>query len=393
VAISVPCLVLSTVLLSETFFLALLLLMLPALEQLVADDSQSDRLPIIARRGAFLCGLLIGGVTLVRSYGVALLPAILLPLAVQRRWRDSALVAASALLSIVPWQVWAARHGGVVPAPLLGTYDSYSGWWIRGARSMGTAIFPRTLGMTVPEATNMLVVLFSPVHGTVARWVTLLALGALTIAGVVANWRRVPVTLLFLVGYLAIVILWPGPPARFIWGVWPIVLAVLLLGARSGFAAGASWRTPARLVLGAAFCWIGAGYVAYEARAIRGRWWASIPRAAESRIGFSVGWTQANTAPDAIVATDDEAAVYLYSGRQTLPVWSFTVQRNFGDERAEVMAAEGLAPLLDAYPVRAVIVTSRTSDAIANQLASGPDPRLVLSGEYASGRAYLVRRR
>ena len=389
-AISVPCLVLGTVLLSETYFLGVLLLALPVLERFA--DRASDGTETPAWR-ALVCGLLIGGIALVRSHGIVALPALLLPLAAQRRWRDAALVTAGALLCVVPWQLWTARHGAVLPAPLLGVYDSYAGWWLRGARTMGVSIVSRTLAMTIPETTGMFATLFSPLGGVVARLVTWAALVVLAVLGMVRGWRRFPVTLLFLAGYLAIVIAWPGPPTRFVWGVWPLILVTLALGVRYAVALGDSWRSPRRIALVACACWVTFGYGAYELRGLRGQWWSSIPRAAASRIAFSVGWTRANTSRDAVIATDDEAAVYLYTGRPTVPVWAFTVQRNFGEGTPATMAAEGLVPLLAAYPVSVVIATSRTSDEIARNLAGGPEPRLALTGQYPAGSTYSVLRR
>lgn len=399
-AVSVPLLVLGTVLLSEPLFLALLLLLLPLLERLAdatsVDPSAGERSDGHSAPGgrsavqALGCGILIGAITLVRSHGIVLVPAVLLVLAARRRWRDAALVAGGALLCILPWQLWCARYGGSLPAPLLGGYDSYTSWWLRGVRDMGWEMVPRTLARTVPETTYMFAALFSPLQGKVAHLVTLLSLAGLAALAVAGQWRRMPVTLLFLAGYLGIVAIWPFQPGRFVWGVWTLLLALLLLGARQGARLGSSWRSPARAAALLAFCWVAVGYLRYEARAIGGRWWASIPRAAASHIGFAVGWTRANTPPDAIVATVDEGAVYLYTGRRTVPVRSFTVGQYLGGESTETLASEGLEQILERYPVHTVIVYTGTGHDVARLLSSGPRPRLAPLGQHPGGSAYLV---
>ncbi|MEO7456658.1 MAG: hypothetical protein ABIY52_10380, partial [Gemmatimonadaceae bacterium] len=196
-AISVPVLVLVALMLSEPLFLALIVFLLPALEQFV--NAPAGEPPSAAR--AVMLGVGIGLCTLVRSHGIVLIPSMMLVLGVKRRWRDAGLVAGAAVLCLLPWQLYSARHAGMVPAPLLGGYDSYTAWWIRGFREMGVAMVPRTLGRTVPEAAGMFAALFSPVRGVFAHAITIAALVVLAIAGYVSSWRRIPVTLLFLVAY------------------------------------------------------------------------------------------------------------------------------------------------------------------------------------------------
>ena len=126
---------------------------------------------------------------------------------------------------------------------------------------------------------------------------------------------------------------------------------------------------------------------------IRGRWWESIPRAAVAHIQFAVGWTRVNTAPTDVVSTEDEGPVYLYTGRRTLPIRSFTVAQYLEDESAQKMAAEGLEPLLAIYPIRAVLTYTRGADAVARLLSEAPSPRLAPAGIYPGGAAYVVVRK
>jgi hypothetical protein len=381
-AVSIPLLVLGSMVLSEPFFLALLLLLLPGLESLAESRASLVRVIVL--------GAAIGACTLVRSHGIALLPAAVLALALRRRWRDAAAVAGSAIACLLPWQLWSAAHSGRLPAPLLGNYDSYVAWWVRGLRVAGAGMVPDTLAKTVPETLDMLAVLFSPLRGTVAHGATLVALGALAAMGTWSMRRRMPVTLLFMAVYLAIVLVWPFNPSRFVWGIWPLLLLVVLAGAHAAARGVRGLVQPARIALLAAFTWVVVGYGAYELRGVRGAWWSSIARANARRIAPAVQWSLANTAPGDVLAAEDEGAIYLYTGRTAVPVFSFTTAQYLRDHSAAENAAEGLGPILAAYPVRTVIVGSRKTVDAADFLVNSSTPRLALRAEFAGGIAYTV---
>lgn len=386
-AISVPLLVLGNLLLSEPFFVALLVFLLAAVERFVSPLPPGERYP--AWRAGML-GIAIGLCILVRTHGIALIPAVVLALCAQRRWRDAAVIALSAIVVLLPWQLFSTRHAGALPAPLLGGYDSYTAWWVRGLRALGWQIIPSTLARTIPEASGMFAVLFSPTRDSFGHGAAILALAVLVVAGVVTWWRRIPVTLLFLAGYLTIIAVWPFQPGRFIWGAWPLILIVIALGARTAFVEGRRWKPAVRVVLLASMCWVGVGYAMYETRAIRNRWWSSIPRAAVEHIAFAVGWTRANTKPNDIVATEDEGPVFLYTGRRTIPVRAFTVMQYLGGTTVDVEAAEGLIPLLDRFPARAVLVYTKVGHDVARSLSEPPNPILAPSGEFQGGAAFTV---
>ena len=380
-AVSVPLLVLVTIVLSEPFFLALLLAALVVAERFA--DGTAD-----ARR-ALALGVFVGALTLVRSHGIVLVPAVALPFAVQRRWSDATIFAAGALAVIVPWQLWSTSHAGALPAPLEGNYGSYAGWWMRGYREMGPSMIPETLRRTVPDAASMLTALFSPARGSVAHGVTLVTLIAALAAGGRVLIRRAPVTLLFLLGYAIIILLWPFAPSRFVWGVWPLLLFVLAAAGWSLNPARNYWPAPARIALGAVMIWLGVGYSAYELRAARGRWWASISRAGDRRITPALAWTRANTTTSDVIAAEDEGAVFLYTNRQAVPVASFTTAHYLRVRSAQLEAKEGLQPLLATYRLRAVLVGSKATFDAAEYLTTRPVP-LLAPGEHFDGGAVFT---
>jgi hypothetical protein len=368
-AVSVPLLILGNLVLSELCFLACALALLLGLERLVDEPAPAWRVLAL--------GAAIGACALVRTHGIVLVPAAAIALGARRRWRDVALLAGAALLCLLPWQLWMARHGGALPSPLLGMYDSYTSWWLRGLRTIGFSMIPATVAKTTTETGTMLAVLFSPMRGGTAHAVTLVALALLAAAACAAAWRRVPVTLLFLAGYLAIVVVWPFQTARFVWTVWPLLLALVAVGGWTAFGRPA-WRAPLRVALALAFVWVAVGYGAYEMRGFRGQWWSSIPRANTPRIAVAVRWVAANTAPDELVATDYEGAVYLYTGRQSLPIITLTPDQYLRDYTPRENAMEGLLPVLDAYPVRTVVAGAGKAYDAAQFLATRAPARLRL---------------
>ena len=381
-AVSIPLLVLGSMVLSELLFLALVLSLLPALESFAEQETTPAR--------AALLGVAIATCAMVRSHGIVLVPAVLLALMQRRRWRDAAVLGIAAVACLLPWQLWSAAHSGQLPAPLLGNYDTYTSWWVRGLRVMGAGMVPTTLQKTVPETLEMLAVLFSPFSASLAHTVTLLMLAALATVGGWSVRRRMPVTLLFLAGYLTIVLVWPFNPSRFIWGIWPLLLVLVVAGAHAAVAHPSRVARPARALLLASLAWVTIGYAAYEVRGVRGAWWSSIARANTQRIAPAVRWTVEHTAPDDLLAAEDEGAIYLYTGRRAVPVFSFTTAQYLRDHSAAENAAEGLGPILGAYPVHTVIVGSRKTVDAADYLVHSPHPLLALRADFPGGVAYTV---
>jgi len=97
-----------------------------------------------------------------------------------------------------------------------------------------------------------------------------------------------------------------------------------------------------------------------------------------------------SAAPDEIVATEYEGAVWLYTGRQALPIIPLTPAQYLRDYSAQENAREGLEPLLDAYPVRTVVVGTGNAYDAATLLSSERPNRLQLRERFAGGAAFTV---
>ena len=389
-AVSIPTLILSSMVLSEPLFFLVIIAMLIAIEKFVERESGSRR--------AIAIGVGIAACALVRLNGIALLPATLIVLAFKRRWRDAGIVTLATVVTMLPWQLLIATHTGVLPAPLRGDYESASSWWLRGFHAHGPGVVLETIRRTVPEAIGQFAVLFSPLRGA---WhsVTLIALCALVIAGVIEVRRRMPATLLFLSGYLTIVVIWPFPPARFLWAIWPMFLLLIAAGANWAWRriAAHGWRINVEqlallppLTLLAAFAWVLVGYSGYELRGLRGKWWSVVSRSNAGRIAAEVAWIQANTSAGEVVASEDEGAVFLYTGRRTVPVHSLTPDVYLRDIPLIESVREGLQPILGAYPVSVVVAGSRNTAESADILV-GSMPALLQPGvDFPGGVAYRV---
>jgi hypothetical protein len=377
--LSIPTLVLSTQVMSETYFLALLIPALLLAER-VADDGSTTA--AAAALGAFA-----GALMLVRAHGVAFVLAVGALLLLRRRWRSLAIFAAVALAVVLPWQIWKGAHEGVVPAPLRGTYESYGGWLSRGFHAGGLSLVARTVWSTGRELYGIMMGIWTAGLPSAARPTLALFVIALMVVGLARLRRHAPVATLFVVIHVAIVLLWPYTPARFIWGIWPIVVLLAVLGVL----AVRDWRPMslgprvARGTVAAGIICCAVGYATYTTRGYRGHWWSSIPRHAAALARPLIQWTMHNTQPHAVVASNAEVLVYLYTGRAAVPVTSFSVDDYFNLPTIEARA-DALRSILRAYRVDAVaIVGNDALSATARSMAGQRPPELVLRDSIPKG--------
>ncbi|HVX37941.1 MAG TPA: hypothetical protein VHB25_00110 [Gemmatimonadaceae bacterium] len=376
---SIPSLVLSSLVMSETLFLTLVLLSLLLAERLVEAPAPLWRYAAL--------GLLVGAVTLVRTHGLALAVAVVFALALRRRWRHASAFAVALLAAVAPWQVWERMHAASVPAALRGDYGSYGGWLAGGFAANGFALALHTLARTSVDVFATVTTLVGAGLPTAARLVAGVGLVALGVLGAVRVWARAGTTVAFLCVYLAIVLLWPFSPARFLWAVWPIVVAL----AGRGVLEIAKWRPAVSALRGARVLAAGGaalvvlGYGIYTARGYRGRWWSSIPRQMASAVKPLVQWTERNTRPDDVVASNAELLLYLYTGRSAVPATELSVGDYF---HAPSVAANArvLRDILSAYHVDAVAIVANDSlAAAARTLTAARPPELVLRDSIPNG--------
>jgi hypothetical protein len=381
-AIGIPMLVLSTMVMSEPFFLALLFPALLLAERVVDGERRTHVLVAL--------GLYAGVATLVRSHGIALVGSIGLVLLLERRVRDAIVCGLSALVVMAPWQLWVRAHEGFVPAAMRGNYESYTGWLARGLHEEGAGLLLRTLRRTTNELAGMFATFSAYQMPAAIRVATLVALALLAAVGLYRMWRVARITAVFLPLYTLIVILWPFTSARFIWGIWPLVVLLPAFGAAQLWAwrpsgAGVRWRRVA-LALCAAF--MAVNYVRVNVNGYRRHWWSSISRAGAGNVRGLVMWVRANTRPQDVVMSNAEPLVYLYADRASLPATAFTVQDYFRSATARE-SADALRDILSAYRVDVVAVVAADSLAAgALAMAGARPPELTLRDTFPNGMAF-----
>jgi len=153
---ALPVIVIGGVLFSEPLFFVVLV------GALVLADRAVDH---GGWRNALIAGLAAGILTLTRSAGLVLVPALVIALLIapeKKRRRESLIAAAGAIAVLAPWQYWIATRVGELATPFRGSYGPYLDWVLgmyreRGAafvlvisrtnllgvmRSLGVALFP-----------------------------------------------------------------------------------------------------------------------------------------------------------------------------------------------------------------------------------------------------------
>lgn len=378
---AVPMLVLSNLVMSEMLFLALLIPALLYAERLLDDPAGSMRDAVLLA--------LVGGVLLsVRSHAVAFVIAVAAALLLRRRFRELVAFTATTLVVAYPWHYWQATHHGVVPVPLRGDYDSYAGWYEGGARGHLFSFIGRTIAATSREIFAMFAsITTAGLPSAALRWFTVIAALAILSIGLWHLFRQARVTALFICAYVAILLVWPFTPARFMWAIWPLFIIAFVAGvlAIKEWQSSSAWRPPVRgaLAVGAGLSL--AGYLIYNARGYSGRWWSSIARNAVSVAAPTVNWVARNTSPNALISTNAELMVYLYTGRAAVPATRFLADDYFTLASVE-SRADALRSILASYRIDAVAIIANDSlEVAARRMSAGVEPTLQLRDSVPAG--------
>ena len=378
--ISVVVLMITGVVLSEPLYM---LLSIPTL--VLAERAAEDGSP----RTAASAGAMIGVLALVRTVGVFLLPAALLVLLLRRRWRSVAILAATALMLIVPWQLWVSAYQAETAAPFVGKYGAYGPWLSEGYRAGGLPFAKAVLEKNADELFGFLGYISLPVAPVWPRFVSLGTLIVLSVVGAVAVWRRIPVTIVFLLCYGGVILVWPFEPTRFLLVWWPVLAGLWVAGVRCVW----SWRPPSlplqavRFAGLAATLLIASGYATYNVRGVRDKWWVNIQSDTGTRAKPIAEWVARATRPDDVLITDQDLIVYLYTGRRAVPTATFTARGRI-TPLTPAQDAEVLRGMLAKLGPRWYIASSQQSIDAAAILAAQQPPILRYAGSIATARVY-----
>ena len=371
--VCMPTLVLAGVLMSEMMFAALLI---PALW---AGERAVDRGGAWRAAGA---GALAGLLGLVRTIGAVAGPALVVVLLLRRRFREAAAALAAVIVVLLPWQLWVGAHAHELPDVIGGSYGPYLGWLVRAVQRNGPPFVWEIVRQNVVGAARALAVLFAPAPVLILRVVAVALVLALLGAGVRRLTRLAPVAALFLAAYLAVVILWPYSPERFLWAVWPLVGLALAAGLADAARARRTLRIAA--LAGAAF--IAVGYARFNVRGIARRWWESPQRVQTEATWPIVEWAAAATRPDDVIAGDGHVMVYLYTGRLAVPTTGFLPEEYTRPPAIERRAAD-LRELVRVYRPAYVVVPNQDppTAAVVRRLMQSEPPELRALGQLPNG--------
>ena len=368
--VSVPALIFGVFVLSEPMFMALVLIVLTFAERRVARCEWRD---------ALFVGVAGGALAMVRTTGMFVVPAFALVLLLRKRFVPAAIAALGCAVFVVPWNLWVSAHGAEIPPVLLGKYGPYDAWLSNAIRSHGLPFVWDVILSNLRALYGMLWVMFtggesSPksLHIPAALCAaTVLALGAWRLA------RRAPVTAWFLAAYMALVIVWPFEPTRFVWALLPLFGAILALGI--GFVVDMAPVTGSRrLVRHAALAGcvlLVAGFAMYNVNGVRQQWRDSVPRVTAARATPVVEWVRASTRLTDIIAMEDDPLVYLYTGRRAVPVGTFTPEE-YLREQTYAFATDQLAIIIAQYKPTYVIGTTSYGVISARTLSTRTPPVL-----------------
>lgn len=201
-----------------------------------------------------IAATIVGALT--RTVGVALVAAVLLHWALERRARAATALAIAALLTVGPWMLWTARapgqHAGrsyvadatfVYPATAADTPGATATGPARDAAappapppppSLARLIVdrvthnvPRYLTREIPTALALATVPRTRVDNV--AWLVLVV--ATGLAGAVALRQRLRIAVLYLAAYLGVLAVWPYLVTRYLTPVIPLLALVMLTGA------------------------------------------------------------------------------------------------------------------------------------------------------------------
>lgn len=259
----------------------------------------------------------------------------------------------------------------------MGKYGAYGPWVAQGYQEGGVTFARDIVVRNVSAMLEFLGFIFMPVTTQWPRVLAFAIVCMLAAVGLVVLAKRARVTALFLSAYIAVVLLWPFDPTRFLIAIWP----VLTLGGVAAVLAAWNWRPTVNALrvvrvgtLGLSALVIG-GFVALNTIGYSRQWWASIQRDTGRRAKPVVEWVATQTDPSDVLTVDDDLLVFLYTGRQGTPTSSFTPrERLHPTTDSENVAA--VRTMIEHYSPRYYITTSEPGRRAADSLTYGASPLL-----------------
>jgi len=158
------------------------------------------------------------------------------------------------------------------------------------------------------------------------------------VLGAVSLARRTPALIAVLVPYVVVVSVWPYTPDRFVWIILPWIALLGAAGAHRAW----HWGWPARAVLLVLAAVMAIAYGPREVRSLAGRQFTKTATEASVPFRLLTSGIASGTPGDAVLASDGEALVYLYTGRRTAPLFLYRLN----GREAEPLGTDAVARYL-----------------------------------------------
>ncbi len=363
-AAALPVVVMGGVLFSEPFFFTILMAAL-----MLADAACDEG----GWRRALYAGVAVGVLTLERSIGITLLPALVIALFISRRKREAAVAAAATVATLAPWQLWIALHTHDLAAPLRGSYGPYFDWVLGMYRERGPAFVFFISRMNLLWLMHGLGVTLFPLGPRAIRPLLVTLMFVVTAIAVIRARRRATTALLFVLFYFAVVFAWPYTPDRFMWAIWPLLGMLLASGTVECWRIGAEHHAvPSVRATAALACALGVfavgGHAQYSWHGASRHWWDSAARTNADLMLPVADWINTHTAPGDVVAVDGEPFIYLHTWRTVVPVHILSPDEYFAGTPFERATADLRSLIAMGHPQYAVFSAAARERDVAPML-------------------------
>jgi hypothetical protein len=268
------------------------------------------------RSGDFFRGAVIASPLLVRLVGVPFVGVLTLMLI--RQPRRQAWVLVGILATVMPWAAWVFLQSKAVAVEGVARYytaDPYSSWWLTDPAIIANVLFKNllwaaryTCAIPIQILSDSRFVIVAVVLGS-AAWIVLCR-----------HWRTRPILVFSMLAYLALVLLWPWPPLRFLVPISLVSTVCLVACANRGISLlPERARLPITVLGTAAVVVTNLGFLSADIAVVHE---TGYPQLVSDRPAFwrdyqqTFDWIRANTDRGDVLASGLDSMLYLYTGRR-----------------------------------------------------------------------------
>jgi 4-amino-4-deoxy-L-arabinose transferase-like glycosyltransferase len=286
-------------------------------------------------------GLVAGLAYQTRSVGLALVLAMILMMACQRRWRVLMAGMVGVGLTVGVCKLW---QGPASEVPLrYEYYVNYGDWFLRIANDLGwqfVAIVPlKNFMVGVIAVVRTALPYMYDLSRSAPKQFAVAVAGLLLLSTLIPGWirRRHEAWAIYLLLYIAIYLVWPYPPVpRFFVPVLPLILLAVWEGFQRVQPSVRELRV-AGAIAGAAI--VAAGVYGGYVRLTNAHVKPSLHR---------YEWIRSNTAPGDVIASVLDPNCYLYTGRKAVSIATQAVMAPYYGPlgKYQLISLEGLAEMV-----------------------------------------------